>query len=61
LRERVADGLWDLYFGPVLPGTERELTIEDHRGRRTRRNVLTMFADVLLAMSPVAHRLPTRW
>ena len=43
----VGDGLWDVYFGPVLLGRmdERKLRIEDHRGRWTRRNVSPMSPD----------------
>ena len=43
----VGDGLWDVYFGPVLLGRmdERKLRIEDHRGRWIRRQVLPMSPD----------------
>jgi hypothetical protein len=43
----VGDGLWDVYFGPVLLGRmdERKLRIEDHRGRWIRRKVLPMSPD----------------
>lgn len=45
--EEVGDGLWDVYFGPVLLGRmdERMLRIEDHRGRWIRRNVSPMSPD----------------
>ena len=45
--EEVGDGLWDVYFGPVLLGRmdERMLRIEDHRGRWIRRNVPPMSPD----------------
>lgn len=45
--EEVGDGLWDVYFGPVLLGrmNERKLRIEDHRGRWIRRKVLPMSPD----------------
>ena len=47
MRERVGNGLWDVYFGPVLLGRmdERKLRIEDHRGRWIRRKVLPMSPD----------------
>lgn len=43
----VGDGLWDVYFGPVLLGRmdERKLRIVDHRGRWIRRKVLPMSPD----------------
>lgn len=43
----VGDGLWDVYFGPVMLGRmdERKLRIEDHRGRWIRRQVLPMSPD----------------
>lgn len=43
----VGDGLWDVYFGPVLLGRmdERKLRIVDHRGRWIRRNVSPMSPD----------------
>jgi hypothetical protein len=39
--EEVDDGLWDAYVGPVTPGRmdERRLQIEDHKGRRARKQV----------------------
>jgi len=47
LRETVGDGLWDVYFEPVLLGRmdERKLGIEDDRGRWIRRKVLPMSPD----------------
>jgi transposase InsO family protein len=43
----VGDGLWDVYFGPVLLGRmdERKLRIVDHRGRWIRRKVSPMSPD----------------
>jgi transposase InsO family protein len=43
----VGDGLWDVYFGPILLGRldERKLRIEDHRGRWIRRKVSPMSLD----------------
>lgn len=45
--DEVGDGLWDVYFGPVLLGRmdERKLRIEDHRGRSARKQVLPMSPD----------------
>jgi len=47
LREKVGDGLWDVYFGPVLLGRmdERKLRVEDDRDRWIRKKVLPMFPD----------------
>src|SRR5262245_1924896 len=43
----IGDGLWDVYFGPVLLGRmdERKLRIEDHRGRWIRRRCHPMSPD----------------
>ena len=52
--ERVGDGLWDVYFGPVLLGRmdERKLRIVDHRGRWIRRKVLPMSPDQSVTSLP---------
>ena len=40
--EEIDDGLWEVYFGPLRLGRfdERDLRIEDDRGRQMRKNVL---------------------
>lgn len=40
--EEIDDGLWEVYFGPLRLGRfdERDLRIEDDRGRKMRKNVL---------------------
>jgi putative transposase len=45
--EEVADGIWEVYFGPVKLGRmdERTLRIEDHKGRTVRRQVSPMSPD----------------
>src|SRR6185436_3362377 len=45
--EEVGDGLWDVYFGPLLLGRldERDYRIEDLNGRRIRRQVSPMSPD----------------
>jgi hypothetical protein len=45
--EEVADGIWDVYFGPLRLGQmdERLRTIEDALGRRARKRVLPMSPD----------------
>lgn len=42
--EEIDDGLWEVYFGPLRLGRfdERDLRIEDDRGRKKRKNVLPL-------------------
>lgn len=45
--EEIADGEWDLYFGPLKLGRfhERTLRVEDAPGRMKRRRLIPMSPD----------------
>jgi len=52
--EEIADGIWNVYFGPLRLGrlSERHMRIEDEYGRLYRRHVSPMSPDSFVTYLP---------